>query len=111
MKILFQSHPHIGSTYGGGPTVIYGLAEGLKSLGVEIVFHDCWSHDPKAFDIVHYFSWFGTESWLQHLDSYPPLVVTPISWFSPSASQRIQENAKWMIRALLHGTTDRKRLG
>jgi glycosyltransferase involved in cell wall biosynthesis len=111
MKVLFQSYPHIGTMYGGGPTVIYNLAEALAPLGVEITFHDYWKHDPVAFDLIHYFSWFGADSWLQHPDSHPPLVVTPLSWFCTSVSRQAQEKAKWMIRVLLHRTTNRKRLG
>lgn len=111
MKVLFQSHYDIGRMYGGGPTVINMLAENLKSLGVDITFHDYWKHNPKNFDLIHYFSCIGAENWLRHRDDDPPLLVTPISWFYFPLRKRIGETVKFFARAALHLTTDKKKLG
>jgi glycosyltransferase involved in cell wall biosynthesis len=111
VKVLFQSHPHLGPAIGGGPTVIHSLAKALHALGVDITFHNYWEHDIRTFDLVHYFSWFGAESWLNHLESYPRLVVTPISWFGESKMATVRDRSKWALRALVHRSISRKRLG
>jgi len=97
--------------YGGGPSVIHSLAGALRKLGVEIVLHDYWKHDPKQFDLIHYFSCQDSFNWKhQHADD-PPLVVTPISWLEFSAARRLKESSLYAIRALLHRTSDRRALG
>ena len=97
--------------YGGGPTVVYSLAEELKKIGVQVTLHDYWKHDPKNFDLVHYFSCTGSENWLRHQPSDPPLVVTPISWFDHPMKRRIKEELIFGARMLIHRTKNRASLG
>ncbi len=111
MKVLFQSYFDFGRMYGGGPSVVYGLADELRQLGVEITFHDYWKHEPKDFDLIHYFSWYQNENWLRQRAGDPPLVVTPISWFDWPLRQRLETQAKYLLRVIRHRTTDRARLG
>ena len=111
MRVLFQSYYDFARMYGGGPSVVYNLADELSKLGVQITFHDYWKHDPKDFDIVHYFSCYQSNHWLSHRDSDPPLVVTPISWFVLEWRKRIERRAKLIVRALRYGTANRRMLG
>src|SRR3954464_6731215 len=97
--------------YGGGPSVVFNLAEHLRKQDVEVVFHDYWKHDPREFDLVHYFSCYDHRNWLRHRPTDPPLVVTPISWYAYPAKQRGEERLKYWARAIRHRTFDRRRLG
>jgi glycosyltransferase involved in cell wall biosynthesis len=97
--------------YGGGPSVISNLTGELARLGVEVTFHDYWKHDPKAFDLVHYFSCCGPHNWLRRAPGDPPLVVTPITWFDQPLWKRTEARLKLAFRALRHRTWDRARLG
>jgi acetyl esterase/lipase len=111
MKVLFQSYHDFGRMYGGGPSVVHNLAAALAEIGVEVTFHDYWKHDPKAFDVVHYFSCYDAHNWLRQAPGDPPLVVTPISWFQYSWRVRFKRKLKFVVRAIWHRTTDRRRLG
>ena len=48
---------------------------------MEVTFHDYWRHNPKDFDLVHYFSCYDAFNWLRRAPDDPPLVVTPITWY------------------------------
>lgn len=111
MRVLFQSHHDLGRMYGGGPSVAFNLASALEKLGIEVIFHDYWKHNPKQFDIVHYFSMMDSFNWLHHAADDPPLVVTPITWYDFSRWMRFEKEAKFWLRALRHRTTNRRRLG
>jgi glycosyltransferase involved in cell wall biosynthesis len=111
MKVLFQAYHDIGRMYGGGPSVIHNLAAELAGLGVAVTFHDYWTHDPKAFDLIHYFSCYDPFNWLRRAPGDPPLVVTPISWLAFSFRKRAEEQLKFALRVLRHRTRDRARLG
>jgi len=111
MKVLFQSYHDFGRIYGGGPSVVYNLADALADIGVEVTFHDYWKHDPKAFDLTHYFSCYDSYNWLRHDATDPPLVVTPISWFQYPRRAKLKRRLKYWARAAWHRTTDRVRLG
>ena len=111
LRVLFQSHHGIGRMYGGGPSVISNLAAELGKIGVEVTFHDYWKHDPKHFDLVHYFSCYGNQNWLGPLPGDPPLVVTPITWWDHPWKTRAINALKHAARVVRHRTTDRRRLG
>ncbi len=111
MKVLFQSYYDFGRMYGGGPSVLYSLADELRNLGVEVTLHDYWKHDSKNFDLVHYFSCYGNMHWLLHRLGDPPLVVTPISWFEFPLLKRLETKIKYLARVVRHRTADRRRLG
>jgi glycosyltransferase involved in cell wall biosynthesis len=110
MKVLFQSHHDMGRMYGGGPSVILNLAAELRALGVEVVFHDYWKHDPSDFDLIHYFTLYDAFNWHRRAPSDPPLVVTPISW-GISFTKLAEERMKHAVRVLRYRTRDRRRLG
>lgn len=111
MKVLFQSYYDFGRMYGGGPTVVYSLADELRQIGVDVTFHDYWKHDPSHFDVIHYFSSYDNSNWLRHRENDPPLVVTPISYFAWPLTKRIEMGLKYYARVLRHRTTNRRRLG
>jgi glycosyltransferase involved in cell wall biosynthesis len=111
MKVLFQAYHDIGRMYGGGPSVVRNLAAELAGLGVEVTFHDYWRHDPRGFDLVHYFSLYDPFNWLRRAPGDPPLVVTPISWLASSWRRRAEGRLKFALRVLRHRTRDRARLG
>jgi len=111
MKVLFQSYHDFGRMYGGGPSVVYNLAAGLADLGVTITFHDYWKHDPKAFDLIHYFSCYDSHNWLRRSPEDPPLVVTPISWFQYPLRARLKRRLKTWARMAWHRTANQFRFG
>ena len=111
VRVLFQSHYKIGRMYGGGPSVIYNFAAGLGGLGVEVTFHDYWRHNPKDFDLVHYFSCYDAFNWLRRAPDDPPLVVTPITWYDFPYRKRAESHLKYAFQVLRHRTRDRGRLG
>lgn len=110
MKVLFQAYHGFGRMYGGGPSVVYNLAEELGKLGIDVTFHDYWKHDPKRFDLVHYFGCYDAYNWLRHAIDDPPLVVTPITWYDFPWRQRAKERLKFAVRCAWHRTRDRRRL-
>jgi glycosyltransferase involved in cell wall biosynthesis len=111
MRVLFQAHHDFGRMYGGGPSVVHNLAAALIALGVEVVYHDYWTHRPADFDLVHYFGCYDLHNWLRHRPTDPPLVVTPISWFDDGWVKRAEDRLKFWLRAARHRTADRVRLG
>lgn len=111
MKVLFQSYHDFGRMYGGGPSVVHNLAAALAERGVEVTYHDYWRHDPRAFDLCHYFSCYDAHNWLRHAPGDPPLVVTPISWYRFPLRARLKKRVKHALRVAWHRTADRARLG
>ena len=98
MKVLFQTYFDFGRRHNGAHAVVYSLAEELLKLGVEVTFHDYWTHDPRAFDVVHYFSSYDHTNWLRHQPDDPPLVVTPISYFAWPLKTLLEQRAKRVAR-------------
>lgn len=111
MKVLFQSYHDFGRMYGGGPSVVHNLANELRQLGVEVTYHDYWTHNPRDFDLVHYFSCVDAHNWLRKHADDPPLVVTPITWYDFPWRQRFKDRLFRGLRLLKHRTHDRKRIG
>jgi glycosyltransferase involved in cell wall biosynthesis len=111
MRVLFDSYHGIGRMYGGGPSIVYNLKAELEARGVEVRFYDKWTHNPADWDLFHYFSVYDPVTWLRHLPSDPPFVCTPITWYDMPWKVRIEESAKYCLRALRYRTWDRRFLG
>lgn len=60
MKALFLTYPHLGLAPGGMGIQINSTAQGLRDLGVEVLYLDPWRNQINDVDVVHFFSIHGS---------------------------------------------------
>lgn len=65
MKVLFQNRQNALTQRGGDTVLMERLRDGLKPLGVEVIFDLEGRQDPAGFDLVHLFN-FALPDMLRH---------------------------------------------
>lgn len=80
MKVCFATYATAFQRPGGGEAVLLNLREALERLGVSVDLFDPWETRLAGYDVLHYFSSYGSDEFARFRALSPRLAVTPFIW-------------------------------
>lgn len=80
MKICFATYPTAFQQPGGGEAVLNNLRASLARQAVEVDLFDQWNASLADYDVVHYFSSYGSDEFNRLRRHARALAVTPFIW-------------------------------
>lgn len=80
MRVCFAAYPTAFQQPGGGEQVLLSLAEALRDYVDEVQFFDPWRTRLKDYEVLHYFSSYGSDQFVEWRRHVGLLAVTPFIW-------------------------------